>query len=583
MRLTHDPYAEQPHPDTSLWTQRVSVSLILWVIIYILATSFTRAAFFGDTRAYTSSILDFTRGETYHFWEDNAFWEFGHLLWRPAGWLAFRISQPVTSRFVGSEPRANIAISLFALNWIAGLLSVVVLNVILRKLGTRPGPANLVTLAFLFSQAFLNFAQTGLAYIPGLLLLLLSLNVLITGSSGPFSIWLTTLTAGIAFAGAVCLWFLYVLATPAVAVAPFVFSSPATKNRMRLGLQTCIVAGLLTICTYASVLSHLHLYHWRDLHTWIAASSHGVDNIRGLSRMMFGFARSFINMGADGVLYKRFLLHDPYNPVSFAQLFRLSLGKFLLFYSFLICVLVVLLRSQNRNLLVGLELSAIPVMGFALFWQGGDMERYLPLYPPLFITLSIAVGGNRPPRWFKSFVLIFVTFVVVNNSFALSKLHLDHRRQLEVNRIAPLQPMLTPGSQVVVLDQELANLGSDPLHSSVQEEYLPSYTLFVPGTSGVLTWRQDLATMALSVWEKGGNILISHSVLDSRPAVNLHWAEGDDRRISWHDVHGFFSQLEIGESIGGPDGFELIPASSNNRTFLQAVVRDKSKHPVVNP
>ena len=70
------------------------------------------------------------------------------------------------------------------------------------------------------------------------------------------------------------------------------------------------------------MVAHLHLFRLQDLLTWISTASHGVDHIRGVSRAVFGFARSFVNMGRDGLLYKRFLLHDPYNPVSFGQLFQ---------------------------------------------------------------------------------------------------------------------------------------------------------------------------------------------------------------------------------------------------------------------
>ena len=38
-------------------------TVLLWFFIYFLATSLTRAIFFGDTRAYTFSILNFMRGE----------------------------------------------------------------------------------------------------------------------------------------------------------------------------------------------------------------------------------------------------------------------------------------------------------------------------------------------------------------------------------------------------------------------------------------------------------------------------------------------------------------------------------------
>ena len=550
--------------------------IALWSTLYVLATSFTTAALFGDTRAYTSSILDFTHGETHHSWDDNAFWEFGHLLWRPLGWVAFKISQPVTSFFVGPEPRINIAICLFALVWIAGLFSVLVLNLILRRLGAGTASANVATLAFMFCQAFLNYVQTGVPYIPGLLLLLLSIYCLVANGSDPDKLWLTTLTAGTALAGAVCLWSLYVLATPVILLTPLIFLSGNIQGRIRLGLQACVTAGLLTICAYSLTVVHLHLYSAREVLNWISTSSHGVDNIRGLGRTVFGLARSFINMGLDGVLYKRFLLHDPYNSVSFTELLRLSLGKLLLFYFFLACVVTALLRSKDYRLLMGLVAAATPVIGFALFWQGGDMERYLPFYPLVFIALSRSLDRSARSGYFRTFVIIFVAFIVVNNGFALSKFGLDQRRLQEKNRIAPLLPVLKPGSQVVVLYHELVDLTSDPLHSSVREEELPTYILLIPGTSGILTWRQDFAAAGLAVWGQGADVWISNRLLDTRPAADTFWVEGDDRRVSWHDVHDFFSQLEIGGSAGELDGFKIISPSPRNRMLLQTMVRERT-------
>ena len=37
-------------------------------------------------------------------------------------------------------------------------------------------------------------------------------------------------------------------------------------------------------------------------------------------------------MGDDGPLFKGYLLRDPFNPVSFTDMFRVSLEQLLLFY-----------------------------------------------------------------------------------------------------------------------------------------------------------------------------------------------------------------------------------------------------------
>ncbi len=548
-------------------------TVLLWFFIYFLATSLTRAIFFGDTRAYTFSILNFMRGERPAFWEDNSFWEFGHLFWRPLGWLAFRIAHPLTSLIVGSDPRANIGICLFWMNWTTGLLSVLVLNLLLKTVSGRVWSANLLTLAFLFSQAFLNYSQTGTSYVPGQLFLLLSLYLLTRGASDPNETWLTSLSAGVAFAASICLWFLYVLATPTLLIWPFILAVSPNKSRFRLGLQTCAVAGITTIFAYVVVLVHLHLHRWEDVLTWASASSHGVDNIKGFSRMLFGFARSFINMGRDGILFKRFINHDPYNPVSLFQLFRLSLAKFMFFYSVLI-VMAVVLKSQHFKILGGLAVGAMPVIGFALLWQGGDMERYLPLFPLLFMALSSALCSERSSRLFGPIAVVFVSLLVVTNGIALSRSRLDRQQTAAAKKISQLQMVLKPGSKVVLLDDELAELRGNPLHSGTQDDVLPTYVLLTPGTSSVPVWRQDFSSLALSVWDSRADVWVSKNLLGPQPTADMAWVEGDDKRISWQDIYQVFSELEINPSVASPDGFALLSASSKNHNFLNRLTRN---------
>jgi hypothetical protein len=52
-------------------------------------------------------------------------------------------------------------------------------------------------------------------------------------------------------------------------------------------------------------------------------------------------------MGDDGVVMKRLLLGDPYNPVSLVDILWLSWWKIVLFYLFLITVVINLLETQR--------------------------------------------------------------------------------------------------------------------------------------------------------------------------------------------------------------------------------------------
>src|SRR5262249_5828291 len=148
--------------------------------------------------------------------------------------------------------------------------------------------------------------------------------------------------------------------------------------------------------------------------------------VRGPTRAIFGLARSFINMGQDGVLYKRFLLHDRYNPTSVVDLIRLSIFKLAGFYFLLLAVLCGVLGSEtNRRVLLFSLLGAMPVVLFGLFWYGGDVERYLPLYPFFFLALACAFEGRE--KWVKAAALVFLVTATVSNLSAMSVLRLRNQ------------------------------------------------------------------------------------------------------------------------------------------------------------
>jgi len=561
-----------PTPEPSSWGRiRAALSrpsgtrFVLWFAVYAAVTCFTRATFFGDTRGYALSILQFIRGEPHPL-----FLDFGHVLWRPTGWLVFKIIGSLTSRFVGPDLRTNIAACLFLVNWVAGLLALVVLNAALRLLCSREWPATLTTIGFLFSQSFLNFSQTGCSYITGLSLLLFALFLLILGISRSEGIWPISLAAGAAIAGAVGFWFLYILALPGALALPFFLPGKITKKRAHLALWTTIFFGFFVALIYGAVIAHLELYRVRDLSTWISGSSHGIENVRGLGRSVFGFCRSVINMGDDGLSFKRFLRRDPYNPVSIWQLSLLSFGKLLCFCFVIISMVVFSLRKpRQRKMMLGLLLGSAPVMGFALYWQGGDMERYLPMFPFLFLAASSFLCNCESPRWSLPLAMILVMGLVLANGGALLKWRSSSRKEYQLSRIAFIRPLLKTGSQIAVLDDEVSETKSDPLHTTAEDDALPFYFVVANGSSKVSHWRGDFASMAFSAWDVAGDVWVSKRLVRPRPTAHMSWVEGDDRRISWHDIYFFFLQMDMGVSVGGDDGFALVVPSSKNRDFMR--------------
>src|ERR1044072_6383567 len=86
--------------------------------VFVLATLITDAHYQGDTADYVDSIVAHAAGRDYWFWE------FGHVLWRPFGWLVMVISRPLLNPLVGNDVRIQALHSVLTINWVAVLVTV---------------------------------------------------------------------------------------------------------------------------------------------------------------------------------------------------------------------------------------------------------------------------------------------------------------------------------------------------------------------------------------------------------------------------------------------------------------------------
>jgi hypothetical protein len=288
----------RPLDNVSLDTERQWLRRYGFIVAaYVATTLATGAYWLGDTVDYVESIVQFSRGV------DHWMWDFAHLLWRPLGWVLSSAFAPVTRFFVGKDEHLNVMVTLNAVSWLAGLVCVISIYSLARRMTGRAWIANVVSLAFVFTQVFLNWAQTGSAYIPGLALLLVGFRISITRGEDPTGHGRMSLLAGAALGGAVCLWVPYLLAVPAAVLAPLCLFG-FTRQRIRFAFQIAITSAVVTASVYLSVIAGLRMHSLHEIRSWIAVSGHGAD-YSGAKRMVFGFARSFIIMGNDGLLFKR--------------------------------------------------------------------------------------------------------------------------------------------------------------------------------------------------------------------------------------------------------------------------------------
>jgi hypothetical protein len=547
------------------WT-RVFAAAWFVAAVYIVVSMFTAAYYMADTNDYANAVLAYEAGSSRYFWD------FGHLFWVPLGWLLTSILGPVTRTFVNDNPRANVILVFMIVNWIAGLCSVLILRAILTNFTDRLWIINSVCVFFIFSQAFLNFSQTGCAYIPGLALLLGGLYVLISFADKPSSAWKAGLIAGLALTAAVCMWFLFGLGVPAVMLSPILLFG-WNRNSRKLVFTTAVVAGLsLAIAYLLVVVGVLHITTVAGFKAWVADASHDTD-ISGVTRMVFGFARSFIYMGNDGVVFKRYLLHDPFNPVSLSDLLRLSVWKLLLFYGFLAAIGInLLLSAAGRRVLLFLCLAVGSVLVFAVFFDGGAIERYLPLYPALFIAFAVSLASEKSLRFLKYTAVVFGVAMVLSDTLAMAKPLLDRRQEVTTARVSELHGRMKPNSRVMLVSwqDDLVNFSrSFPFSPLNRSGELNIGALVTPGTTIVTDWRKTFAAETIKAWDQNGEMWISRRVTNPQPRAEWNWVEGDDRRVSWTDFYQFFSQLQLGDTAGGDDGFILVPRTPQNRQFLE--------------
>lgn len=535
--------------------------------IYLGATFFTDAFFMGDTVHYADMIEDSTA---------LVLSDFGHLLWLLLG----RLLSDFSRLFDG---RADTISVLSAVCWAAGLGAALLMYDLAFRAARRMWAAGLVAAAFVFSQGFLNFAQTGCAYVPGLFLLLLGLRLSFGAEDKSAHSGADGIGAGLAFAGAVAVWFPYVLAIPGTLAATLILSG-WSPWRFRAAARAAVVFAAALALFYGAAAAAQGIHGPAGFLQWMSASSHGITT-GGFSRMVFGFARSFINLGGDGVVFKRFLLRDPYNPVSFLELLRLNLGKFLLFYVFLGVVLSALAFSpKGRRYLVFLAACALPVLAFAARWQGGDMERYFPFYPAFFLALAAVLAEGPWVILCRSAAVVWLVAAVTMNAGAMAKTTLNNQQERVVARIGPIERAWKPHSRiatVLIQDEVFAFHWNFPFHPVNRTGVLARRPGVIPPVLDIVDrggeqtplWRRTFAREAFSVWSAGGDLWVSRQAFAPRPRADSAWVEGDDPQVGWRDVYGFFSRLETGKSVGGEDGFFLLPPSPKNREILARWIR----------
>jgi hypothetical protein len=551
-----------------------AVAAAAFIVLFWLTVPDTTA----DTPIYVGHIL------TYYQHGQNAspflLWEFGHLLWRPLGYSLWLAGRPLLSSWSGGNPVLEITAVLVAVNFVAGLILTLLLFFLSRRLGLPRNAALTVTAGFMLCSVILNYIHSGMAYNLGLAAQLAGLLLILHAVRMPNRSGLYAALGGLALALSFLLWFPYVLTVPAVLLAAWIVD-PARQpdaplfppGRLRLIALASAVAAFVGLAIFAIGASIDHIASYAALKQWIVNSAHGFDPERRWVRLPTGVTRSFLNLGNDGIVMKRYTLGDPYAPVHKLDLIRAGIWKVILVFVALAVLFVTLARRRETWPSAAVFVAGfLPTVAFAvLLFDTSEPARYEPAYPSLLVAVCgvfLLPRNIRIPRWFLAGFLIVLGIVNLKayawdlrsiDSITADRAMLVHEHTTH-NGIAFLLSFRDPVSTY------LQRVPFSPLN---QQAAMPLFHVIEAGNISVVAWRSAAACRVLQAWDVGGEAWLSSRLIAQRPNPDWNWAEHDDSRVHWSDLPAFFSRFELDSRIGGDDGFLRVAPTANNRRILQ--------------
>jgi hypothetical protein len=547
----------------------VKNSLWIAIVMAILLLS-TRAVELGDTQVYANDIVDHF-GKSL-FGSGNSLWDFGHLIWRPLGWALLSLTTPLLSAWTGFTIFMQASFVLVVVSVLCSLISVVLWYVMAIRLSGSKPVAFMVTIALACSHGFLLYAHSGCAYIPGVACLTASLYFLTTRRP---------IAAGIFYALSTLLWLPFILGGAAlllIAAFPSAdWNQPLSEKLPKVdwagAIRFTVASAIVVLLVYGFALYARRISSVAEAREWAVSSGHGWSQNIKVVRAATGVPRSFLYLGKDGILFKRYLRHDPYSPVTLRDLAGASLWKLAAFYLFSGCLLSELLRRLPSWPLLFFSAVAVPVISFAvIIFEPGSPERYLPAFP--FLLLAIVwVLRDFPTsrRVTQSVIAAFLLCVVLANGYSFAAPRVSAEDNTALSRITGFRNRVA-GKSIIMVATNQDDL-EPPLNRLVFGDInrptpVPLFDIVEAGNTRTLTWQSGLAARVLEAWAADGEVWVTKRVWSSRPLPSWNWVEGDDPHVSWRDLPPFFATLSTDAESGGPDGFLRLARNEHNLALL---------------
>jgi hypothetical protein len=552
---------------------------IYWLLVFLLFLGVyfqTAPHYIGDTTRYVEDAVGHAQGR------DTAFWEFGHLLWRPWAYAGYRMFGEAYGRWFGDGPEQAAARFLIQTNLVCSCAAVLLALYLLRK-AAPPWAAAVVALAMGCSAPFLDYSHSGAPYIPALLFSTLSLCLLVAAAEHLNDGLRYALMAGVSFAVACALWFPFSFTGLGMALVTCVWPSrdaEAEKNgrALRLGAAGAFLLALAgsTVILFAAGAAAKGIGNGRELVQWVQESGNGWSQSRTVVRAVSGVARSVWDFGEDAVLLKRWLFSDPYNPVMIRGV-ALSMGwKLGLFYLGMGASIWALWKDRRRLLFL-LAAAGVPLLLFAvLVFEPSSPERFLPAFPFVFLGFAVVLAGSHRRRIASACVATLLgSFVVFNLAQFRSTRAADRMAETKA-RMSALTSQVRPGALVflVTFQDDLYRLPPlNPLDRSLEHPLFSVTDTVEVASQRSLRWRSEFAERAMAQWSQQKEAWLSERLLAARPEAGWLWVEGDSGRICWREFHETFGQFEFDSQVmAGRDGFRRLTQNAANAQLLASLI-----------
>jgi hypothetical protein len=575
---------QQSHISQSTRTTRMrrlphlGLQIVLAILGFVLVLRFTEPAYLGDTARYISEIMNH-RAQLFPPSQDP-FWDFGHPAWRPLVNVLFDGAGRAIQNVRGGDARQALAWLMIAINIVATLAAVFFLWLFLKR-HTNAMAAWLASAAFLCTNAMLDFSRSGAPYPSGLACVIVALwltQLAAARRSAGTRAFLPASFAGLSLGAAVVLWVPFLFSIPAVLLyAVFGSKYPARRERLKLTALMVVFCGLSIAVTYGFVIQQRQIRSFASLKSWIGSAQNDVVQTDKLKRAVSGIPRSFLDLGDDTLLLKRYVFHDPYTRVGMVQIL-LAAGtiKVLLFYLYAGAIVWVLWRQPDgRRILLLLAAAALSVLVFAvILFEPGGPEKYMPAYPFVFLAAACALqassGTYRAVRW--AMVIFLAAVLCGGNIYAKAGGRRTEAYRAFLERKQSLDTRARAGDMVAVISFWDPLYRVPPLRlldSQAQPDFWV-YDVIEVASMRVFYWRREFSTQALGKWSQGKQVWLSTRLLADTPLPEWKWVEGDTGRVKWSEVRDFFRSLEVQSRVGGADGFVLLTDGPHNEKDLRA-------------